>query len=122
MCCEHSKEALVILKGLFKRRKTMVFWKEIRSSGLAVHGNMEYGPGIFIAKTLYGKPWKGRYRKFYPKGIHVYLDKQDAWPIDNTRTMVEVTCHIDDLIVASATQAVFRKIKITKKQWAKRTY
>jgi len=115
MCCYASKKAKADLLKSFGRRKTMVMWKQIRlDGGRARFANYQYGPGVHVAKTKAGKPWKGRYDACSPRGIHVYCGIPEC---RCAMVAIPVIVHKGDLICAGWGQAVFSIIRITPKAW-----
>ena len=114
MCCYAYESSKARLLKRFGKRKTMVLWKQVRRRGTAECCVYQYSPGVHIARTQAGKPWNGRYRVESPLGIHVFSVAPRHY--DNLHT-IPVIVHRGDLIRADAYQAVFRKVRILKKDW-----
>jgi len=81
--------------------------------------NYRYRPGINYALTRNGERWSGhQYNKAHPFGIHVYLmepgRRYHSWP---WLRIIRVICHIDDLVRASRSQAVFTQVRITRAEY-----
>lgn len=114
----NKKYYLDNFKKKLGRRKTFIGYKVLTSGGYncySSYGRYQYGPGVnsaHLAKTY-------TYTKSRNRGIHVYLDKNSAVNNDLTsgRVVVEVLCHVDDLMIVDHEQAALRRVTITEKEW-----
>lgn len=123
MCCYANEDSKKSLLRRFGSRKTIVCWKMLPGNGRATVSRYQYAPGVHVAVTSKRTPWRGQYDVGYPRGIHVYVRRPPKLWLANDYC-VRVVCLKSDLVCAGVAydgdrhpQAVFRKIRITKKAW-----
>ena len=112
MCCDANELSKRSLLRRFGKGKTLKLWKELYPSGRADISHYQYSPGEHVAKVWGNKLWTGRYDRGSPSGIHVYRRKPGKWFV-----ALPVVVRKEDLVCADSTQAVFRKVRILKKDW-----
>jgi len=130
MCCYGSRLITEAFKKRMGRKK--IFWGykiyyKFANTLNTIYGRSDdiKGPGIIKARQRELFDYKGRikrnksYNRYYPSGIHVYTERHRAIQesLGFNKIVIKVKCHIDDLIIADETEAVFMKVIITKKEW-----
>ena len=127
MCCilDRSEKRKIIADARKRGRKTFVAWKIVvrnNDGTLApevANWRYRYQPGVNHALTRSGRRWRGRYNPRRPCGIHVFRSHPSVlW---YTPRVIQVICHVDDLVCASCGQAVLRKVRIPKAEYERAT-
>lgn len=99
-------------------------YKTLYSGGVpACMGGEPYKTGVNYAKDLTKNkrivkiPTPEQYRS-NEGGVHVYLDKTTAsYDETDSKKIIEVLCHVDDLIISDDEQAALTKVRILNSQW-----
>lgn len=139
MCVSRDADALAFESKFRKENagQTITAFKVVLKMGASFYApfkNFKYHPnwndGIIPFNGDWSIPDDYVYDDDKPAGIHVFLDRKTAEFLCNNMaiihpqstffTIIEVKCHLDNLLAADGSEASFRKVWIDPKYFTER--